>query len=396
VLTSSGSGSSTIAIDVQPNPGATREASVTIGGRSVTIVQSAAPNATPCTYTIAPPALDYPIAGGAGEVTVTTGPDCPWTVEGGSAWIAIVTASGTGAGTARYTVAPNAATTPRTATLTIGGRVHTVTQQGVTCTFTLTPASRGFTAAGGGGSVQVDTLPGCTWTASSTAGWAMVGATSGVGPGTVPYTVLANPDSTARTASIQISGQTHTITQEGVAPACTYALNPASRSVTAAAQAASVHVDTAASCAWTATSNVAWIVVAQANGTGPADVGYSIAENVTASPRTGAITIAGQTHTVTQAAAAPPACTYALTPAERSFDAAGGAGTGHVTTGASCAWTAVSNAAWVTVSTPSGTGAFDITYQVAAAAAGVDRTATITVGDQVHTVRQTSAPPPGP
>ena len=81
-------------------------------------------------------------------------------------------------------------------------------------------------------------------------------------------------------------------------------------------------------------------------------------------------------------------CTYTLSPVERTFDPAGGAGTVRVTTEVGCTWTATSSDTWVVVTTGSGVGSFDIVYQVAPGSSTVDRTATVTVNGQVHTVRQ--------
>ncbi|HSC27807.1 MAG TPA: BACON domain-containing carbohydrate-binding protein, partial [Vicinamibacterales bacterium] len=54
-------------------------------------------------------------------------------------------------------------------------------------------------------------------------------------------------------------------------------------------------------------SNAAWITIASgANGSGNGTVGYNVAANTTTSTRTGTLTIAGKTFTVSQAAATPP------------------------------------------------------------------------------------------
>ena len=70
---------------------------------------------------------------------------------------------------------------------------------------------------------------------------------------------------------------------------------------------------------------------------------YSAAAT-TGGPRTGTLTIAGQTFTVTQAAAAA----FAIAPDERDVPAGGGTGSVAVTSAAGCAWTATSNASWLT------------------------------------------------
>ena len=61
----------------------------------------------------------------------------------------------------------------------------------------------------------------------------------------------------------------------------------------------------AGTCAWSASSNAAWISVAgaSAKGTGSSTIAFTVAANTVASPRSGTITAGGQTFTVSQAAA---------------------------------------------------------------------------------------------
>jgi hypothetical protein len=62
------------------------------------------------------------------------------------------------------------------------------------------------------------------------------------------------------------------------------------------------------SCAWTAQSNVAWLTItAGTSGTGNGTVSYTVAANNTPDPRTGTLTIAGRTFTVTQPGTTIPA-----------------------------------------------------------------------------------------
>jgi pyruvate/2-oxoglutarate dehydrogenase complex dihydrolipoamide acyltransferase (E2) component len=81
--------------------------------------------------------------------------------------------------------------------------------------------SRGGDAIGyGGGRVSVDltTLTGCAWTASSGDGWlAVVSGQTGNASGSVGVSVSANSGS-ARVGHVTIGGQTYTVTQDGAAP----------------------------------------------------------------------------------------------------------------------------------------------------------------------------------
>jgi uncharacterized protein (TIGR03437 family) len=85
-----------------------------------------------------------------------------------------------------------------------------------------------------------------------------------------------------------------------------YAVSPATQSVAAAGGTGSVTVTALAGCAWTAASNNSWITVTSGrSGVGGGTVSYSVAANNSSIPRTGTMTIAGQTFTITQAALPP-------------------------------------------------------------------------------------------
>jgi hypothetical protein len=94
---------------------------------------------------------------------------------------------------------------------------------------------------------------------------------------------------------------------------CSYAIAP----IGAAAQASGgtgtvITVTAPTGCTWTATSNASWITITWgSSGSGNGTVNYTVAANTSTSSRTGTLTIAGQTFTVTQAGA--PALTVSPT-----------------------------------------------------------------------------------
>ncbi|MBI4914924.1 MAG: PKD domain-containing protein [Acidobacteria bacterium] len=179
------------------------------------------------------------------------------------------------------------------------------------CTYSISPTSASFEASGGSGNVQVTTSgTSCAWNASSNASWiTLTGGTSGTGSGTVTYQVAANSGG-QRTGTVTIAGQTFTVTQ--AAAACTYSISPTSASAPAAGGNGTVAVTASnSSCTWGASSNASWITLTGGtSGTGNGTVSYQVSAN-SGGQRTGTVTIAGQTFTVTQAAAAcsPPAIT---------------------------------------------------------------------------------------
>jgi hypothetical protein len=90
------------------------------------------------------------------------------------------------------------------------------------------------------------------------------------------------------------------------AVSCSYTISPTSKSFTSTG--GSDRVSVTSGCAWTATSNAAWIsITAGASGVGNGAVSYTVAPNTATTSRTGTLTVAGQTFTVTQSAAAAPA-----------------------------------------------------------------------------------------
>src|SRR5205085_1944625 len=141
---------------------------------------------------------------------------------------------------------------------------------------------------------------------------------------------------------------------------------PTSANIAPDAGSATVTVTASApTCSWTSTSNADWIAIASGGGTGSGSVALSFAANP-GDARTGTAAIAGQIFTVTQAAA-PPACTFSISPETQTFDAAGSTVTVAVAASQpTCTWTATSQSPWLTFTGPaSGTGSG--TVQVTAA-----------------------------
>jgi hypothetical protein len=82
---------------------------------------------------------------------------------------------------------------------------------------------------------------------------------------------------------------------------CLYSISPASQSVESSGGPRTVAVSSQSGCTWTAVSNVSWLVItSNSSWTGSGTVNYSVIANSSASPRTGTMTVAGKTFTVTQ------------------------------------------------------------------------------------------------
>ncbi|MEK6300258.1 MAG: C25 family cysteine peptidase [Acidobacteriota bacterium] len=172
---------------------------------------------------ISPTSESFLADGGNGTVSVTAPAGCPWTAVSNSSFLSITSgAIGSGNGTVGYHVDVNSSGSPRMGTLTITGLTFTVNQSNVACSFTLDPTSASFPSAGGNDSVSVTAPSGCIWKAFSDDSWITVPPDSGGnGNGSVNYSVEMNPDSTPRSGTMTIAGQTFTVNQDGTPSAVT-------------------------------------------------------------------------------------------------------------------------------------------------------------------------------
>ena len=125
---------------------------------------------------------------------------------------------------------------------------------------------------------------------------------SGTGTGSVNYTVAANTASAGRTGTLVVGGQTVTISQAGVPPACAYTVSPLTATYPSAGGSGAVTVATTSACGWTAVSADNWITITSgASGSGNGTVSYSVQANLGLLARSGTLTVAGQTVTISQA-----------------------------------------------------------------------------------------------
>lgn len=255
----------------------------------------------PCAASISPLSPSTGSAGGSGTAAVTIAAGCAWTAISNAPWIAITAgAAGTGPGSVTFKVQAYSGTTNRVGTLTIAESTFTVTQTGTTCSFSISPTSQAFAAAGGSGSVTLTTALGCAWSASSDSPWVVISSgASGTGSSTTVFSVAANTGA-ARSAILTGAGQAFTVNQAAPeATACTYVVTPLSITAPWTATVGTITVTTQAGCAWTAATPASWITMS-GSGTGSGTTTYRVTESRRSKPRTATITVAGAAVTLTQ------------------------------------------------------------------------------------------------
>jgi Putative binding domain, N-terminal len=269
--------------------------------------------------------------GGTGSVPITAGSGCAWTATSSAAFLTISSgASGTGNGTVAFSVAPNPGAA-RSATLTIAGASSfTITQSAAAA-----PTSGALSAPAASSPVggQTVNVPRPTLVVNNAA------ASGNVGTVTYRFEVsdqASFPNDAARTFTadgvaqgVQTTSWTltrdlgndvlwywHARATDGVVTSaysptetfrtpttCTYSIAPANVAINATDATLTIAVTTGSSCTWSAASNSPFItVVSGASGVGAASVVIQVAANDSTTERTGTVTIAGQTFTVTQAA----------------------------------------------------------------------------------------------
>jgi uncharacterized repeat protein (TIGR01451 family)/CSLREA domain-containing protein len=295
---------------------------------------------------------DLSISKGASPPTITVGANVTYTI--------IVTNNGPNAAQTITVTDDLPATTTFIDCSSTGGGVCGGTGNNRTVTFGSLPASASAT-------ITITARVNC-----SVPDGTMIGNTA-----TVATSTTQDPNATNNSSTATITASSP--------PAV---LTPTSANFGGSGGTSTVSVTFTAGCPWTAVSNDPWIMITQgSSGNGNGTVTYQVEPYAGGTPRTGTMTIAGQTFTVNQSNAP---CTFTLNPTQASYPAAGGSSSFTVTSLSGCQWMAVSNATWITITQgSSGNGNGTVNYTVAANTMDA-RTGTITVADQTFTVMQAS------
>ncbi len=359
-----------------------------------------ATTSSPCTYSLSQPT--YTCANASANAysniaTVSTQAGCSWTalvIPPAGSWLG-TTSTGTGSGSLSIYVMQNTSPNPRTGTISVNGQTIAVTQPG-TCSYTLSQNT--YTCANAAANTfsniaTITTQSSCNWTANVTSGSTWLSTSSaGSGSGSLSITVLANTSGSTRNGTIDINGQTISITQPA---GCSYTLsqsNYACANASAGTFSSILLVNTQSTCAWaaTVTSGNSWLSTTSA-GTGSGAISITVLQNTTTGARNGTIDINGQTLTITQPGVV---CTYSLSLSTYNcINALANTYNtiGLVTTQTPCIWaaTVTSGTSWLaTASSGTGSGAISI---IVLQNTGNSRSGTIDINGQILTIIQPAA-----
>ena len=275
---------------------------IAVSGCGSTSTTAVGPSPIKCQVTLSGASVIGP-GGGTGTISVATGPECTWSASTQAPWITRLTPrTGQGPGEVEFEASSTAVTAPRRGDVVVNDARIQVQQDLSLCVFDVAPSAVSAASSGGSRTLTVTTANGCPWTAASGVNWVAIaaGATAS-GNGSAVAQVGVNAGD-ARTGSMTVAGRTIAVSQSaGGTGNCTYAINPMLHNATASGGSSTVAVTSEFGCAWTATSDVPWVVVTSGvNGNGNGTVNFTV-DTSTAPARTGHLTIGGQTFTVNQA-----------------------------------------------------------------------------------------------
>ncbi len=290
-------------------------------------------------------------------------------------------------------IAPTPLTTADTITLASGSNQTTYgfssgtissTPSGNTCNFTVAPNSLTFPYTGNTQTLTITGAPGnsqgCSWTASADQSFILLGATGGTGSGTLSVTTAANPTGGALAGNITVAGQIVPVSQDGP-PFCSFSVSPNTLSFPNSGGSVTVGITSSdPTCSWTATTGSTFLTLGSPGGTGSGTVVVTAAPNLSNTPLTGSVTIAGVIVPVNESAVV--LCAFTVTPYV-SFPSSGGTTTlSIVASSPSCTWTATADQTFVSIAPPSGSGNGTVTVTVPPNGASAALTSTLTVAGQ--------------
>jgi hypothetical protein len=265
----------------------------------------------------------------------------------------------------------------------VGGETHNITQAGVACSYSISPAGNTIASPGGSDSFNVTAPAGCAWTPAESDSWITLTSGAGSGDGTVSYTIAENTGAESRSGTITLQDQTYGITQLGVS--CSYSISPDNNSFSTAGGSDTFSVTAPSGCGWAAVESDSWITLTSGAGSGDGSVSFDVAVNSSASTRSGSITVQDKSYSISQEGVS---CSYSISAGGNTFGSEGGSNSFGVTAPDGCNWTPVESSAWIKLSSGAGTGDGTVVYNVTENTSTSSRSGTITVEDQVYSITE--------
>jgi len=188
----------------------------------------------------------------------------------------------------------------------------------------------------------------------------------------------------ARATNGTVTSGYSTVETFSTAPACSLVLAPTSATLNGTGGTTTIAVTTGSNCAWTASTGDSFLSVS-GSGTGNGTITVTVAPN-SGAPRTGTVTVTGDGNSATVSIVQDANCIYNPTPNGVTLSNAALAGQTFVvtTSSPSCAWRAVSDSPWLTVTAgETNTGQGTVTFAVQANSTGLPRNGLININGSI-------------
>lgn len=342
----------------------------------------------PATVTVDRSTFD--IMGGEGKFNINTGDGVQWNAyveswdQGDeSDWIELSAESGYGSGRLNFTVRPNVLGRSRIATVHVASKTLTISQNGgidyvgayckpqgnVKVTGAVTANEESVFLVDGNIVLSETNVNEFIWQPLSKGSHALEWRM-----GSTVYSLAVNV--------AKLSFATMPAPNSPMAKDNNVSITPTTRNFGVSGGGNAILVS-GSSATWTAAVSDPWITLNATSGNVGYPVAYTVSANTNVEQRIGYVYVSGWTHTITQDGVGGT-----ISPGNKNFESAGGKGTISVSAASKMVWQARPNVDWLSITPTSGTGAGNVTYQVAPYNEVATRQGTLTVAGNTFTVFQ--------
>ena len=353
------------------------------------------------TITVTPSSVSLSASAQTATLRITAPSDTAWSITGVPSWLTLSATSGTGSGTITVSAAKNSSTESRSASLSIGGTVVTITQAAgeapvVTPARFASNADRSITNAAQIVQLQVVDSGNAGWYVQATSGYTISPTGNQTGSGTVTVTIPANTGTLRHIVVRLFSGGAQTDGVDIIQAAGGAVADPTIAPTTASAAGAAgttvqLNITDADNVGWRLTCSNSDVTFSQSSGTGSATVTATLPANTTGASRHLVVYLrpsSGSTSygycDITQAAEVVSEWSVRLE--YPTVDEAAGTFAIYVKAPLGTTWYLSDSAGIITFGTASGVGTgaeeeYQFTIQAFPASSGKTRSTTIFLGD---------------
>ena len=334
------------------------------------------------------------IAGEIKRVTVVS--NIQWNVTCEANWVTLSPVNGNnGSSTVSISVAANATTSARKATVKFANSEYNVIKEVVVNQAAFTPSlsvsETSISTTTVGATKQVDIDSNISWSATCEADWVTLSPSNGSkGASTLKVTIAANTTTTARATVVRVSNSEYNVTKEISINQAAFepSLEVSEAYISTTVDGETKPVVVTSNIPWSATCEADWVTLIPGSSSMSATLNIAIAVNATTSARTATVLVVNSEYgitkeiTINQSAFEP---TVEVSENYLSTVAAGEIKQVAVTS--NVAWSATCEADWITISPTEGTaGTATLNIDVVANALTTERTATVKVINSEHSI----------